>query len=370
MRTKEEKILLYKIAEANKFSIHTLQFRIILSRKEFNELNILLKQKSKRMYENPYKRNGYKESVFQIEGVKGVRDIRLCRLCTERTLLFVSMVINARRILNITSHPIISIAPVELVDRIMPRIQEELQRLEIPLSISQRIYVSRLDYCTNIDLKTEEAVLLYIKLLRKGKRPFNLEEIKRYDDKQKRYISSKYEYTVRNDRYEFSVYSKQKQMEEHNLGSVEERILVRGQIRIEYRVLRDKIQYEKRKYEFEDEETLLANAPLVAQEEMSKILYYMYGMGDFVKFEELKRRVEESTYHEATKKAMKEFSHIANGKNGICWAYRCFGKADGYGMLRRFNEIGISPICIPYRNEIDMLHSPLYYIAYSNVNER
>lgn len=370
MKTKDEKVLLYKIAEVNKFSIHTLQFCIIVRRDEFNLLNSLLKQKSRKIYENPQNRKEYAESIFYLKGVAGIRDIRLCRLCDERILLFLSIIVNARALLNITWNKYVSIAPAELLDKIMPRLKEELQMLEIPLRISKRIYVSRVDYCTNIDLKTQEAVLLYIKLLHKGKQPFRLEEVKRFDKKQKRWISSKYEYTVRNSRYEFSIYSKQKQMEECMLGSEEERALAEGQIRIEYRVSRDKIRDEMKKYEFEDEETLLVNASMVAQEEMSKILYYMYGTGDFVKCQELKKRVEESSYHEETKKAMLEFSHLANGRYGIGWAYKCFGTVDGYGMLKRFNEIGISPICIPHRNEIDTLHSPLYYIAYSNVNER
>ena len=212
----------------------------------------------------------------------------------------------------------------------------------------------------------------YIQLLHKGRCPYNLKEVKQYSEKQKRWLSSKYDYTVRNNMYELSIYSKQKQMQENRLGDEEEQALAEGQIRIEFRAFRSKIRYEKNVWEMEDDEKMLSNASMIAYYEIRKLLFLMYGIGDFVKKDEVLRKIENASFHPETKESMIHFCELSNRKYGMDLAYKSYSNrtSNGARMKMRFDKIGISPICIPRNSNFNRMKSPLFYIHYNTVNER
>lgn len=360
----------YEIAGIDKFSVHTLEFRIKLKPWEMDKVLELLVNEANRYIKNPKNTKWHRSYILYFEYLPGIKSINVCKFVNKSTGYkgyYLSLVVNTRKVLGIETNLHISIAPYKLLGEIMPKIKAMLSSIGIEKELLQEIYLHRVDYCVNIDLRTEEAVMLYINLLRKGRRVYNLKETLHYDLKQKRTVPSKYNYVLKNSQYEFCVYSKYHQMKSNQIGDEREQNMAIGQLRIEYRVCRDKIRAEKYKYKFRDDNEFLCKAAQTAHDEMSKLLLLMYGAGDFVKKEELVKRIKNSSFHQSTKDEMMEFVWITN-KQGMQEAYKQFKY--GYQIMDRFNRLGISPIYIKGKGEIVMMHSPLHYIAYNNVNER
>ena len=186
---------------------------------------------------------------------------------------------------------------------------------------------------------------------------------------QKRYISDPRSFTISCDSSELSIYSKYEQMLTSNFQYKDEELQkAKGMVRIEYRLDRRKIQNLKRKHGVCSDVDFLEYINIVAKDEMERMLVLMYGTGDFYKLKEVQRRIRRSRHYESVKDDMENFCKIANGKYGVGGALQAFsGKRD---MLKYFNILEISPICIPRRFPISKLYNPLYYIEHHNVNQR
>lgn len=374
MEKKDKMLEVTKNAAGNCYSIHTLEIGISLSEPEYQYVVSYLRD-----YCDKYGYGVYfdKENILQGEKFcwnfmlpksDGINHISAMLIKDRGYMMgYLFVEINARKLVGIKENQYICILPSEQLAEVMPEVLLKLKEIGIPSKICRKYYIKRIDYCTNVLLNTEEDAEAYLRLLRRGKLPYNMERVQIYSESQKRFVDAPNSFTIHNKSCEFTIYSKYAQMKQETIYDKKEIELAKGQIRIEYRLFRSKIRYIKNKYDLLEEVRLILDAKEIAEAEIKKLLRTTYGEHNFFHREVVMKKIDESNYYDKTKKAMKEFVKNANLKNGIRGAM-C--ECENVNILGKLEELGVSPLCIPRRIKTKMFHNPLYYIQYNNVNDR
>ena len=265
------------------------------------------------------------------------------------------------------SHPFAYIASPNEVLRAYERIQEFLNAAKIVEIDYKMFMIQRMDYCVNIDMGDSALVKAYMRLMKKGSYPHKMKRRMEYSESGHRQIPTKDSFTVFSKTIEFAVYDKCAQLEQEKEKYEEEDIkTAEGMIRIELRVKRSKIQYDARTNGCEDVRTQLEMASEIANKNIPRYLKSAYGIGKFVKYEKAKRLIQESWYIKRTKEMLLDFLQEVSLK-GLEGAKESYEK-DFNKCMKRFNELGISPITIEKGSKVKEMENPLYYIEHRSKN--
>jgi hypothetical protein len=353
-----------------------MEFAARLDFNEYKEMHRVLFDYS-RIYKLPFypKRKEkdqveYENTIAETRGAYGIHDFRLCRrIDNGYEMLFFSMVINLRQLMEIKEYPFICILPPEYIQNVYEKINDVLQKCEMPDWLMEKLYIRRVDFCCNIDVGSQENVNLYLKLIKKGRVPYHYQVQKLYSQSQHRTIPDPESHTLYCKSNELSIYSKFDQMDMHRERyDLTELELAAGVLRIEFRVCRPCVKRIEKKYNLTDERNFYMEACDISETKIKRMLRGIYGTGHFYKKDTVLKAIEQSNFHNNTKQRMKKFCEVANGEGGIRGALVLV--ENGLDTLIRFNRLGISPVCIPRRAPVDCLYNPMYYMDNFNVNDR
>lgn len=116
----------------------------------------------------------------------------------------------------------------------------------------------------------------------------------------------------------------------------------------------------------EDTRSQLEMASEIASKNIPRYLESAYGRGKFVKYEKAKRLIQKSRYRKKTKEMLLDFLQIVSSQD-LEKAKESYEK-DFKECMKRFNELGISPIMIEKGAKVKEMENPLYYIEHKNKN--
>ncbi len=338
--------------------------------------------------ENP-KRTGYCEQftcydnqeLFE-QGVSNVciEEIKYAERMTHEVWCqrcFLVFQVNPRRLLGEKDYLYICIAPVARLPEVLPVLCEKLELYGINKVDSSRMKIRRLDYCSNIQLESQEAAERYLKLLRKGGyyRGYNY-KYRMYDMRQKRMVYPWNEVRYQNAapaarrREELSIYLKYPQIKKSGKNCDREELeAAKGQIRIEQRVWRAKLNYLETKYEYESLEEFFEASHEIGAEMLETYLYALYGTGKFVRYKKAIEKIRASNHRLAVKERM-EWVINQTKKEDFGEACKGLDSNKKSELKKYFNELGISPITLRDSWEEEEFENPVTYIQTQNVNER
>lgn len=362
------------IAECNteKYSIHTLTFRVRLTKRDRDSIKeklIKLSQEKRTGYYE--KKSGdkavYKTINYNVASCFGFNMISLLKITfkNENTSYWMDIKINPRRMFHKKDHPFVYIADIKDLVSSYKKIDQFLKEAKINEIDSEAFYIQRVDYCVNIDLGNQKHVKEYMRLMKKGAYPYHSERRTEYSESGKRNVPTVDSFTVTSNSFEFSVYDKYIQLKKEKDKYPEEEIQeAEGMIRIELRVKRSKIRYDGKKGGYKDAQEFLSHAGDIAGKNIPRYIKKAYGNGKFVKLKKAKQVIEDSRYKKKTKEKMIKILDKVS-KSNLQKVKLLYGK-DFSKYMEKFNDLGISPITIEKRSGTGEFPGPLYFIKHKN----
>lgn len=358
-----------------RYSMHTMSFCVRLNPRDAktvrNKLVAYCEAKGLRYYEHKNEWADTKELIFPGFLTYGLNSVKIKAISKKTGMIcYLQIKVNPRMMFHKDAHPFVYIADADDVKNSLDRIQDFLDMTNINGISKECFYIQRIDYCANIRLRSRYEVEEYMRLVRKGLYPYPAIRKEEYSKTQGRWIPTRNSFTVYCGSYEFSVYDKQSQMMgEKDKYTAEDIAEAEGIVRVELRVKRNKVRYEKKKCDYESEIDYLMNTSEISERLLDKYLRECFGTGGFVKASKAEEIIRESSYKDKTKERMCRIIRdtAKNGLQKACLHYEEKHK-NFYDMMRRFNSLGISPITIKQRSEIECLDHPIEYIKNRNAN--
>lgn len=358
-----------------KYSMHTMSFCARLTPREAETIRDNLvkycKTNGLRFFEPKNKQASTKELTFSGFLTYGLNSVKIKTIIKNTGMIYYLRIkVNPRMMFHKDSHPFVYIADADDVMNSLDRIQDFLDMTNINVISKECFYIQRIDYCANIRLRSRYEVEEYMRLVRKGLCPYPTIRKDKYSKAQRRRIPTRNSFTVSCKSYEFSVYDKQSQMMgETDKYKAEEIMEAEGIVRVELRIKRNKVRYEKEKSNCESETEYLMNTAEISERLLDKHLRECFGTGCFVKASKAEEIIRESSFKDKTKERMYRIIRDT-AKSGLQKASLDYEKEHKsfYNMMCRFNSLGISPITIRQRSEIEYMDHPIEYIKDQNAN--
>lgn len=362
-------------AVSSRYSMHTMSFCTRLTPREAKTIREKLiaycDAEGLRYHKHRNEWADTKELIFDGFLTYGLNPVKVRTISKNSgKIYFLQIKVNPRMMFHKDSHPFVYIADAADVRNSLDRIQDFLDMTDINGISKECFYIQRIDYCANIRLRSKYEVEEYMRLVRKGLCPHPTIRKEEYSKTQGRWIPTRNSFTVYCGSYEFSVYDKQSQMMgEKDKYLAEDIAEAEGIVRVELRVKRNKVRYEKMKSDCESETEYLMHTAEISERLLDKYLRECFGTGCFVKASKAEEIIRESSYKDKTKERMCRIIRDT-AKNGLQKASLNYEKKhkNFCDMMGRFNSLGISPITIKQRSEIECLDHPIEYIKNRNAN--
>lgn len=280
---------------------------------------------------------------------------------------WVEVKINPRAMMHRSDHPFVYVADKRDIEGCIAVLDSFWKEVGLGWIDTSLFYIQRIDYCVNIDLGNEDAAGVYMRLLRKGAYPYSAKRMKEYSRTGKRYIDTKNSFTVTSRSFEFSLYSKYKQLKsEEEKYPADEIDRAKGIIRIELRINRCKVKNEAAKHDLQDVDTFLKETSQIAKNNIPRYLAQSYGKGRFVTIQEAKRKIAKTNWKKKTKDEMEDILRIVSRRD-LEYVKEIYGDRFSYYM-EHFDQIEISPITLTSNSVYEWMPRPLYYIEHHCAN--
>ncbi len=354
------------------YSIHTIDFRVSLTEKDrvgIEERLITLSRQYHARYFSKKEGMGYCSIRYLVAQKFGFNYVSVVKGTSKDgfTKLWMDIKLNPRWMFHEDSYPFTYIASPDELLRGYERIQEFLDAANITVIDCRMFVVHRIDYCVNIDMGDRALVKTYMRLMRKGCCPYKMKRKVEYSESGHRQVLTKDSFTVFSKTAEFAIYDKCTQLEKEGEKYHEEDLqAAEGMICIELRVKRIKVRYDAKAHGCEDTRSQLEMASEIASKNIPRYLESAYGRGKFVKYEKAKQLIRKSRYRKKTKEMLLDFLQMVSSQD-LEKAKESYEK-DFKECMKRFNELGISPITIEKGSKVKEMENPLYYIEHRGKN--
>lgn len=355
-----------------RYSIHTINFRVSLTERDKIVIEERLTALSRQYHARCFSKKegtGYRRVQYLVAQKFGLNYVSVVK-CTSGygfCRLWMDIKLNPRWMFHENSHPFTCIASPDEVLRGYERIQEFLNAAKITMIDYKMFVIHRIDYCVNIDVGDRALVKTYMRLMKKGCYPYKMRRRREYSESGHRSVPTKDSFTVFSKTVELAIYDKCTQMEkESKKYNKKDLWAAEGMIRIELRVKRPKIRYDAKTNRCEDTRSQLEMVSKIANKNIPRYLKSAYGTGKFVKYEKAKRLIQESGYIKRTKEMLLNFLQEVSSKD-LEKAKEIY-REDFNKCMKRFNELGISPITIEKGSKVKEMENPLYYIEHKSKN--
>lgn len=361
------------------YSMHTMTISAHLTTMDKNILKVCLDDYTDDHHLERYtsKRSNQKLKEIQYKGIADRFHFNQVTLksCiprdTEIKNYWLNIKINPRKLFHHNNYPFTYIASTSEVNACLDQVERMLSAIDAAEISIEMFKIQRIDFCTNIDLGSKEAAEEYLQILLKGTYPKNFTRLTEYSETEKRLIPTKDSFTIRSNNLEFSVYNKYRQLEKEAAKySPEEIQAANGMIRIELRIKRPGIYQRSKKYQLSDAQEFLEHISHMAGTDIPRYLKKCYGTGNFTTLDHARKLVQNSNYQTKTKEDLLVMLALVNSKRSLHAARETLTPKNYKKCMKKFNELGISPITIPRRSTATTFFNPLHYIKYHNCNYR
>lgn len=267
--------------------------------------------------------------------------------------------INPRRVLE--NHNYIGIFNSKNIDKLIKKFNILIKTVSPFLPEFDSCNISRIDYCSNVELNDQAVIDSYINLLKRGYFPSKY-TIKKYkNEKSKRNTLSKNGITITgNNGIEVTYYNKYRQLKEKNPKC---RYIDNSKkiIRIEIRCFKKKVRHLTKKFKCTSASSFLKESDIIGKYIFKHYANIFYGAGDFYKLTDIYAMIDKSSCKKKSKKLMKELVKSSATHSSLDRAFDIlnFNKSQIKAILKKFNKIGVSPVVIPRRYEFDTIRNPL-----------
>lgn len=212
--------------------------------------------------------------------------------------------------------------------------------------------LSRIDFCINAELESQEQVKAYIKMAKRANIPSSLKLKTSYDKKSKRQKAPKDDFTLYSEDYiEISVYNKYRQMLTNKVFADSETERSKNIVRIEIRCLSGKLKELKKKYSADTLKDFMENSDKIGTYLFEYYLGKIFGTGTIYTLKDANARIDMSGFRNKDIHNLKEFVGEANGARSVHRAAEVFEEfytKDGIKRLfRMMDTIGTNCITVP-----------------------
>lgn len=204
--------------------------------------------------------------------------------------------------------------------------------------------LTRIDFCINAYLDSQEQVKAYIKTAKRAKLPGNLDEYMIYDKTSKRTKPTKDDFTAFSSEYvAISIYNKYAEMKKEKTFSETEMNKAKNIVRIEIRCMKEKVNAIERKYKIKNIERFMERADEIGNELYRYYLLKMFGKGEICTLKRAKEKIGMSGFTPGNIRLMKEFIEDANESRSVTKTYnfykQTYGKKETKRILGLFDLI-------------------------------
>lgn len=350
-RTESKKTAVFEL-EPDKFSLHTFELSMRLTKHEYYQMKDKLYRSQEREKNTVIYQERKGRHCCMKYGKHGVR------ICLEHNqgengfdTYFVRMIVNPRMLIE-PGCSYLGILPPEKSS--VEKLEKAFKKLFAKTVFDNNIndyYLTRLDLCVNIRCRNNKLFRETVRVLRKLPTP------PKYERKQKRYEQgkklSKKDVNMYNKHYlcfvcgthELVIYDKTYQLQKGHLVNDSEG-LPEGVLRFEVHCEREYIRRIEK--ELDSDSPMKVLWAMVQKSEERIIDHFSRCFFDtkFVQMDALKRAIKESGYKKKNKDAMLELASRLQRTQSVDKALRKMEKQgyDTSGLLDRFSGLGISPI--------------------------
>lgn len=270
--------------------------------------------------------------------------------------------INPRRVMNDNDY--IGLFESSEAKDMLNRIDELIEsKFNMALPSVESMKLNRIDFCTNVLLNGQEEVKAYIEILKRGL-TLKKYSLQKYDNPiAKRKTLSKNGLTyIGENGVNITYYNKFREMSEQNLPMRDVEQLNKI-LRIEIQCKNKKVKRLYKKYMIKDVNGFLYLSNKIGREIFEKYSNLFCGAGDFYRLDAVKRSIEKSSFKTNTKKLMTELAEYSAKHSSLDKAVsemsERYGDDKTQKVLKKFDELGISPVIIPRRSVIKYAGNPL-----------
>lgn len=335
-------------------SYHTFELRYQLTYQEKETLINILKKKGKVYVDNL---DFTKSTICEILSNKGI-NIKFNQYTkNDFTFNMMYIKINPRRVMEHNNY--IGIFDSHQTSKMLKKVDKNLQSVTSLMPSVHSCKLNRIDFCSNIKMESQDAVIDYLKLLHRGYYPQKYSPATYYDLKAKRTRLYDNSITISNKHISVTYYNKYSQLNENphcqNIGDA------KNILRAEIQCKKNKIKHLEKKYDCYSVQEFLECSDKIGEYVFKHYANIFYGCGDFYKLDKIHEKIDKSNLKKKSKTMMKDVVSMSAKHSSLNKALHQFHlkEKDIKSVMKKFDKIGISPIVIPRRYNYDTFKNPL-----------
>lgn len=245
-------------------------------------------------------------------------------------------------------------------DVMIDKVNKYLISIDEFMPLVEQCKLSRIDFCANIEMSGQNEIFDYIKILQKGycNKKFNPELFYDYTSKRSKFYKNSCGFEQSN-LLKVTYYNKYSQLQENDrCKNIDDAINI---LRAEIQCEKKKVKHLSDKFGCTSVVTFLKHSDEIGTYVFKKYANIFFGNGDFYKIDTLYEFIENSRYKEKNKKLMKELVLLSAKHGSLQTAFNKlkWDRRTRNSIMKKFNDIGISPIPIPLRCKYDFFENPL-----------
>lgn len=265
--------------------------------------------------------------------------------------------INPRRVMEHNNY--IGIFDSHHTAKMLQKVDKHLQSVTSLIPSVHMCKLNRIDFCSNIEMESQDAVMNYLKLLHRGYYPKNHFPTTYYDLKSKRTKLYDNSITMSNKHIAVTYYNKYSQLNENpHCQNIDD---AKNILRAEIQCKKSKIKHLEKKFNCCGVQKFLEHSDEIGAYVFKHYANIFYGSGDFYKLDEIYEKIDNSNLKKKSKTTMKELISMSAKHSSLNQALHKLrlNMDETKSIMKKFDKIGICPIAIPRRSDYDTFKNPL-----------
>lgn len=323
-----------------------------------------------RFYNNGYNiRSGYYSDVAKIFEFDEI-ELSCCTLRFSKTKsFFLTITINPRKIYHSENSTDVHKVSTEDVALCIKGIKSMLKSIGAPRKMIKLFKLTKINFCTSIHLVYPHNAKQYMMLLLKGAYSTYFRRCKEDGIPRTNHVPTRDYFFISSPTVEYAIYNKHQLLSKAPSNySAEEIQNSEGLIQIELRISRPVISHKKNPVTPVSDEIFLEHTNRIAMKFVPQYIKRAYGTGKFTSLDNAKRIVYDSNYKSKTKEELIFILEQVSKKHSLQQVTNTMPDKLYKKCMRKFNELGISPITFYRSIENDEYPSLLDYMQYRNTN--
>ena len=335
-------------------SYHTFELRYQLTYQEKETLINILKEKGK-VYVDEY--DFTTPTICEALSNKGI-NIQFNKYTkNDFTFNMMYIKINPRRVMEHNNY--IGIFDSRHTAKMLQKVDNHLQSISYLMPSVHACKLNRIDFCSNIKMESQDAVMKYIKLLQRGYYPPKYYPAYYYDLTAKRKKLYDDSITISTKRIAITYYNKYSQLNENpHCKNVDD---AKNILRAEIQCKKNKIKHLEKKFNYSGVQEFLEHSDEIGEYIFKQYSNLFYGNGDFYKLNEIIKKINNSNFKNKSKIMMKKLVSLSAKHSSLSKAIfkLHLRQKERKSIMKKFDKINVCPIVIPRRYNYDTFKNPL-----------